>query len=199
MASMAENSPPLTLILGGARSGKSTYAEGLAARLGRHVLYVATAEALDAEMRARVASHRARRPAHWPTLEAPSQVGTALLESPEAAGADVILVDCLTLLVSNVVLSTGPDGQEPDADTAWIEVQQELDALLAAQRHLGKPLIVVSNEVGLGLVPPYALGRTYRDCLGWANQALARAAQSVILMVAGLPLDLKSLPLAPLE
>jgi len=196
---MAEQNAELVLILGGARSGKSTYAEELAARLGERVLYVATAEALDGEMQARVLSHRARRPESWQTLEAPLRVGEALEAHTPDPGADLILLDCLTLLVSNVILSGGPDAPEPEADTAWLSIQAELDALLAAHRRLAVPLIIVSNEVGLGVVPPYSLGRTYRDCLGWANQALARAADRVILMVAGLPVDAKALPLAWLD
>jgi len=199
---MVPTNPTLTLILGGARSGKSSYAETLAPKLGRPVLYVATAEALDDEMRARVAAHRASRPPEWATLEAPLQAGAALEASPTAAGAGVILLDCLTLLVSNAVLSTetgGPGDPDPDADLARAAVQAEVDALLRAQRALGAHLIVVSNEVGLGLVPPYRLGRVYRDCLGWANQALARIADRAVLMVAGLPVDLKTLPLAWLD
>ncbi len=186
----------LTLVLGGARSGKSDYAEALAAQMGSRVLYVATAEALDDEMRARVAAHQARRPSAWATLEAPLHVGEALRSCAAAAGADVLLLDCLTLLVSNVILLSGPDAPEPDPSAAWEWVQAEVESLLAASRELGANLIVVSNEVGLGVVPPYSLGRTYRDCLGWANQALARAADHVILLVAGLPVDLKDLPLA---
>ena len=193
---MASGNPELILILGGARSGKSTYAEELAAHLADRVLYVATAEALDEEMRARVIAHRARRPQGWHTLEAPLNVGQALEAQASAYGADLILLDCLTLLVSNAVLSGGPDAPKPGSEAAWVIVQAEIDALLAAHRRLGLPLIVVSNEVGMGVVPSYSLGRTYRDCLGWANQALARVADRVILMVAGLPLDAKSLPLA---
>jgi adenosylcobinamide kinase/adenosylcobinamide-phosphate guanylyltransferase len=200
---MAHTESTLTLILGGARSGKSSYAEALAPKLGRPVLYVATAEALDDEMRARVAAHRASRPPQWATLEAPLNTGAALQTSPEAAGAGVILLDCLTLLVSNVLLSTegagGPDAPELDAGLARAAVQAEVEALLQAHRALGAHLIVVSNEVGLGLVPPYRLGRVYRDCLGWANQSLARIADRAILMVAGLPVDLKALPLAWLD
>jgi adenosylcobinamide kinase/adenosylcobinamide-phosphate guanylyltransferase len=191
---IAEHS--LTLILGGARSGKSTYAEALAPKLGQRVLYVATAEALDDEMRARAAAHQASRPADWPTLEAPLAVGAALRASPEAAEADVILLECLTLLVSNVILAGGPDAPEPDVDAAWNAVQTELEGLLQAHRQLGAHLIMVSNEVGLGVVPPYNLGRTYRDCLGRANQTLARIADRTILMVAGLPVDLRAMPLA---
>lgn len=197
---MAHTESTLTLILGGARSGKSSYAEILAPKLGRPVLYVATAEALDGEMRARVASHRASRPPEWATLEAPLNTGAALQAAPEAEGAGVILLDCLTLLVSNVLLSTegadGPEASELDTDLAREAVQAEVEALLEAQRVLGAHLIVVSNEVGLGLVPPYRLGRVYRDCLGWANQELASIADRAILMIAGLPVDLKALPLA---
>lgn len=196
---MAKDSPTLTLILGGARSGKSTYAEAMASRLGPKVLYVATAEALDEEMRARLTLHRSRRPPEWPTLEAPLDVGAALLTHPDATDADAILLDCLTLLVSNVLLSGGPGAPEPDVDAAWAKIQIEVDGLLDAHHRLGIDLIVVSNEVGLGVVPAYSLGRTYRDCLGWANQALARVADRVILMVAGLPVDLKSLPLVQLD
>jgi adenosylcobinamide kinase/adenosylcobinamide-phosphate guanylyltransferase len=188
--------PELILVLGGARSGKSTYAEELAAHLADRVLYVATAEALDEEMRARVISHRARRPESWQTLEASLDVGQALEAYAAGRSVDLVMLDCLTLLVSNAILSGGPDVPEPDSEEAWTIVQAEINALLAAHRRLGLPLIIVSNEVGMGVVPPYSLGRTYRDCLGWANQALARVADRVILMVAGLPVDAKSLPLA---
>jgi adenosylcobinamide kinase / adenosylcobinamide-phosphate guanylyltransferase len=193
--------PSLTLILGGARSGKSTYAEALAGQLGERVLYVATAEALDGEMRARVAAHQARRPRAWTTLETPLDVGATLRQSPEAAEADAVLLDCLTLLVSNIVLSSSGDGEsrdlpELDLEAARSQVEAEIESLLAAHRELEVHLVIVSNEVGLGLVPPYPLGRIYRDCLGWANQALAQVADRVILMVAGLPVDLKALPLA---
>lgn len=186
----------LTLILGGVRSGKSDYAEVLASRLGQRVLYIATAEALDDEMRARVAAHRTRRPPDWHTLEVSVNVGAALQSSPEAARADVLLLDCLTMLVSNIILSDGAVDAEPDVDATWAGVQAEVEALLLAHDMLGAPLIVVSNEVGLGVVPSYKLGRIYRDCLGRANQALARVADRVIYMVAGLPVDVKALPLA---
>ena len=184
----------LILILGGARSGKSRHAEALAAQAGRRVLYVATAEAGDDEMRARITAHRARRPPEWETLEAPLDVGAALLAHPTAARADAILLDCLTLLVSNAILAGGEGTPEPEADAAWQRVQAEIEALLAAHRRLPGRFIIVSNEVGMGLVPPYPVGRTYRDCLGRANQVLARAADRVILMIAGLPMELKAAP-----
>jgi adenosylcobinamide kinase / adenosylcobinamide-phosphate guanylyltransferase len=175
----------ITLILGGARSGKSSYAEKLAAELGRAVLYIATAQAGDDEMAARIQVHQQGRPAHWRTLEAPLNVGAALAQIDFCP--QVLLLDCLTLLVSNLVLKleTRP---LPEIEQAALA---EVDALVAAQRRLNVPLLVVSNEVGLGLVPPYPLGRVYRDVLGRANQHLAARAKRVLLMVAGLPLTVK--------
>ncbi len=178
-------SPSLTLILGGARSGKSDYAEKLAAQLGQRVLYIATAEAKDSDMADRIAAHRQNRPAHWQTLETPLQVGAALTASDY--NPEVLLLDCLTLLVSNIMLT-----MEGEAQTA-IEaaVQTELEALRAVQLERGLSLVVVSNEVGLGLVPAYPLGRLYRDILGRANQRLAAQADRVLFMVAGLPMTVK--------
>jgi adenosylcobinamide kinase/adenosylcobinamide-phosphate guanylyltransferase len=175
----------LTLILGGARSGKTSYAEKLAAKWGQSVLYIATAEAQDEEMKARIQAHRLDRPPTWRTLEAPRHVGQALFELQERPA--VLLLDCLTLLVSNILLSMEAEPQ-PLIEAA---VQAEIESLLAAQNHLGLPLIIVSNEVGLGLVPPYPLGRVYRDLLGRANQQLAATANRVLFMVAGLPMIVK--------
>jgi adenosylcobinamide kinase/adenosylcobinamide-phosphate guanylyltransferase len=179
----------LTLILGGARSGKSRHALDLAAeRAGAHgrVLFVATAVAFDDEMRARIRRHRAERPEHWDTLEAPRSVGQAIQAWPESPA--VVLLDCLTLLANNVMLAL-PEPE--DADAAMAALDGEVEAVLAAYQHSQAEWIVVSNEVGLGLVPPYPLGRVYRDALGRANQRLAQAAQQVLFMVAGLPLTVK--------
>ncbi|HOG45666.1 MAG TPA: bifunctional adenosylcobinamide kinase/adenosylcobinamide-phosphate guanylyltransferase [Anaerolineae bacterium] len=178
----------LILVLGGARSGKSRWAEALAGRLGRRVLYLATAEAGDPEMAARIAHHRARRPPSWRTLEAPRRVGEALAR--EAQDADVALLDCLTLLANNILL---PLGDDPDEGEAEARLQKELDALLAAYEAGAARLIVVANEVGWGLVPSYPLGRVYRDLLGRAQQRLAAHADGVYLVVAGIPVDLKKL------
>ncbi len=177
--------PKITLILGGARSGKSDHAERLAAEWGRHVLYIATAEAGDEEMAQRIAAHRAARPAAWRTLEAPRHIGAALAKVE--ARPDVILLDCLTLLASNLLLAMESEPQ------AAIEaaLQAELEDLLAAWQRWDAPLIIVSNEVGLGLVPPYPLGRIYRDVLGRANQYLAARADRVIFMVAGIVMTVK--------
>ncbi len=180
-------SKTLTFILGGARSGKSAYAQNMALELGGpDVLYVATAQAFDDEMRSRITAHQAERPAGWRTLEAPSLIAAPLAETVRSAR--VVLLDCLTLLASNAILAVGDEPTTPAAEEA---VTREVTALLAAYRGGGATWIVVSNEVGMGLVPPYPLGRAYRDTLGRANQRLAATADRVLLMVAGLPLAVK--------
>lgn len=183
----------LTLILGGARSGKSSYAEMLAAAAAAEsgsVLYIATAEAWDEEMAARIASHKAQRPAHWWTLEAPRHPGAAaaaLLQGETPAPA-VVLLDCLTLLANNVLIALPEGASEAEATAA---LGAEVDELLAACNASTAQWIIVSNEVGLGIVPAYPLGRLYRDALGRANQKLAAAADKVVLLVAGIPLAVK--------
>ena len=178
----------LILILGGARSGKSVYAEELTTHLGGRVLYVATAAALDEEMRRRIEAHKTKRPHTWRTLEAPLGVGAAI--SATAEEDEVILLDCLTLLVSNALLEGGQEGPFDEAQT---RVRTEVEGLLEAYQTLSGSMIIVSNEVGLGLVPSYPLGRAYRDLLGWANQWLARQADEVYFMVAGIHIELKAL------
>jgi adenosylcobinamide kinase/adenosylcobinamide-phosphate guanylyltransferase len=180
-------SAKLTLILGGARSGKSAHAQKLAAAEGDHVLYVATALALDAEMAARIAAHRAARPAGWRTLEAPRQVGRAIREAGE--GFDAVIVDCLTLLASNV-LSGLPEPLE--AAAAEAALGEEVEGLVETYRQSTARWIMVSNEIGLGIVPANALARIYRDALGRAHQRLAALAETVLLMVAGIPVAIKA-------
>jgi len=188
----------LTLILGGARSGKSSYAERLATQHGGQVLYIATAQPLDGEMAERIADHQKKRPASWQTLEIPGAVG-ALLQSRMQSGtlpAGVILVDCLTLLVSNLLLAVSSGAGEDltvDEEAATALVESEITRLLEAVRAIPAEWIIVSNEVGLGLVPPYPLGRVYRDLLGRANQRLASQADQVIFMIAGIPMHLTPL------
>lgn len=176
----------LTFILGGARSGKSTYAERLARQQSGNVLYIATAQALDEEMAARIRQHRSQRPPTWQTLEAPSNVAAALRNLP-GPQPDLALLDCLTLLVSNLMLQACPADGESQAQAAEALVRAEIESLLAVIQSSPPDWIVVSNEVGMGLVPPYPLGRIYRDLLGWANQKMAASADEVLLMVAGLP------------
>ena len=178
----------LTFVLGGARSGKSVFAENLAEQLGERVLYVATAQSLDEEMRERVRKHRERRPERWRTLEAARQVGKAIRETVHPD--EVILLDCLTLLVSNATLE---GGEEASLEEAQPRVDAEIEDLLRVFQDHAAPVIVVSNEVGMGGVPLYPLGRVYQDLLGWANQQLAAEATQVYLIIAGLPVDIKQL------
>lgn len=169
---------PLTLVLGGARSGKSGYAERLARETGLARHYIATAEPFDDEMRARIARHQADRAGDgWQTHEAPRDLADALRGA--SAPDRVVLVDCLTLWLSNLMLA--------DADLG--EATAGLQAALAAAPG---PVILVSNEVGMGLVPETPLGRAFRDAQGRLNQSLARQAQQVVFVAAGLPLILKS-------
>ena len=185
----------LTLLLGGARSGKSRTAERMAKSLGERVLYVATAEAKDEEMRARIEAHRSKRPAIWRTMEVTSSVGSAIQGALVEGEVDVVLLDCLTMLLSNVMLEGLPDTEveKLDVTAARARVSAEVDALLISFRSCDVPWIIVSNEVGCGVVPATALGRSYRDLLGWANQRMAEAADSVYLMVAGLPVNVSQL------
>jgi adenosylcobinamide kinase/adenosylcobinamide-phosphate guanylyltransferase len=168
------------LLLGGARAGKSAYAQELARVESGKVLFVATAEAGDDEMRRRIEAHRISRPPSWTTIEAPRGLAGAIHSAPPA---EVVLVDCLTLLVSNVLLSDPEKGEE----TAVKEAGALMEAM---DRHPGL-FILVSNEVGLGLVPDNALGRAYRDALGRVNQLVASRVGEVYLVVAGIPLKIK--------
>jgi len=179
-----ESNPKLTFILGGARSGKSTYAQDFAQEHGGKVLYVATATAGDDEMKVRIENHRAERPAEWRTLEAPLNVGEAIERELAEHPADVILLDCMTLLATNVILQLPENASEQEAEAA---LKLEIDSLLGSIQRSRANWIIVSNEVGLGLVPPYPLGRIYRDALGRANQQLAKHSNRVIMMVAGIP------------
>ncbi len=169
--------PPVTLVLGGARSGKSRHAEALVEGRPGACVYVAAAEAGDAEMAARIEAHRARRGGRWTTIEAPLDLAAAL---GAASGPDrAVLVDCLTLWLSNL-LGAGRD------------VPDECARLLAALPGLAGPVVFVSNEVGQGIVPDNALARAFVDHAGRLHQNLAAAAQSVVLMTAGLPRDVKT-------
>lgn len=175
----------LTFIMGGARSGKSRYAQQMAEESGKTVLFVATATAGDEEMAARIRTHRASRPAGWQTLEAPLHVGQAIRQAPQTG---LILVDCLTLLASNVLMELPESTQEAEYEAA---LMVEIDDLIGAYWESAAEWVVISNEVGLGLVPPYPMGRMYRDALGKANQRLAQEAGVVYFMVAGIPLAVK--------
>jgi adenosylcobinamide kinase / adenosylcobinamide-phosphate guanylyltransferase len=170
----------VTLITGGARSGKSAYALALAQQApGTRRFFVATAEALDDEMRERIAHHRANRAAEFVTIEEPIAIADAL--SALAGRADIVVVDCLTLWVSNLLMARRSD------EDILAEARGLADAMA------GAPFasIVVTDEVGAGIVPENAMARRFRDLLGWTNQALAQTAERVVLMVAGYPLRVK--------
>jgi adenosylcobinamide kinase / adenosylcobinamide-phosphate guanylyltransferase len=178
----------LIFLLGGARSGKSTYAERWARTQSGRVLFVATAQAFDDEMHTRITAHRAERPASWDTLEAPYDLAATLDRQLKSAAYDTVLIDCLTLLVSNVLLRQPEDCDQSAVDQA---VAAEVEALLAVYPQQAATWLIVSNEVGMGVVPPTRLGRFYRDALGRANQRVAQVADEVMLLVAGLPWSLK--------
>jgi adenosylcobinamide kinase/adenosylcobinamide-phosphate guanylyltransferase len=168
--------PRLTLVLGGARSGKSGYAERLVEAAAAWGTYIATAEPLDAEMAARIAAHRTRRGRFWHTVEAPMFLTDAIVA--ETRSERPVLVDCLTLWLSNLIMA------EARLDEAFA-------TLRAVLRDATGPIVLVANEVGLGLVPETPLGRDFRDAAGWLNQDIAALADRVVFVAAGLPLVLK--------
>ena len=174
------------LILGGARSGKSSHAQRLAEESGKSVTFIATAQALDEEMRRRIQKHRDARPAHWETLEIPVDVAAHVRQIK----SEVVILDCVTLLVNNLMMQFVKDDVVEEAPFLQA-VQEDINELLASIPAKGQHWMIISNEVGLGLVPAYQMGRVYRDGLGWANQRLARAADEVIFMVAGIPTVIK--------
>lgn len=178
----------LILVLGGARSGKSRYAETRAREIGdEEVLYVATAEIKDDEMAERVQKHRERRPTRWRTLENTTNLGSQI--KIHAGATRVVLVDCLSLLVARPFMAPGiADPFDPALEES---VRQEILDLIRCADDLEATTIVVSNEVGMGVVPPHQLGRAYRDVLGRANQLVAAHADEVHLLVAGIPLTIK--------
>jgi adenosylcobinamide kinase/adenosylcobinamide-phosphate guanylyltransferase/adenosylcobyric acid synthase len=190
----------IILVTGGARAGKSRWAEREATRLGGDdVAFVATAEAGDDEMARRIAAHRAERSTEWTTVEAPIRVPRAVRDAP----CPVVILDCLTLWVSNLLVRDG--GAEEREDRIAVEtgqggreeadlgdgIRHRVEALLEVARRREGTLIVVTNEVGLGVVPDNRLARAYRDLLGWANACVAREADRVVLLVAGIPIVIR--------
>ncbi|MGL4608466.1 MAG: bifunctional adenosylcobinamide kinase/adenosylcobinamide-phosphate guanylyltransferase, partial [Trueperaceae bacterium] len=171
------------LITGGARSGKSSYAEAVAKHFSDDVLYIATLQPSDDEMQRRIARHRAQRPPQWRTME----VKLELPQTLQTASENIVLMDCLSGFVSNVLLEYEPLGEE-DAIEKVLEVITELITLLQTTT---KTVIIVTNEVGYGVVPPYPLGRWFRDALGLANGRVAKCADAVALVVVGIPQTLK--------
>ena len=180
-----ESGRRIVLLLGGVRSGKSRYAQELALR-GQHVAFLATAEAGDDEMRLRIERHRSERPANWTTFEVPIAIEDALQQC--GGQFDTVLIDCLTVWTANLMEHYG---QDPDL------VLAHADRLAGLLRRTAATVILVSNEVGSGIVPDNEMARNYRDLLGGINQRVAAAADEIILMVAGYPLMVKQPTGAP--
>ena len=178
----------LTFILGGARSGKSTYALKQAHTLGKPVTFIATATAGDEEMRQRIARHQAERPDNWQTIEAPTGIASAVHQAGELN--PVVILDCVTLLVSNLLMAF-PDPETVSLDDYMSAIETEINPLLQTIKASAADWFIISNEVGLGLVPPYKMGRDYRDGLGRANQRIAAQSDHVYFLVAGLPMTVK--------
>jgi adenosylcobinamide kinase/adenosylcobinamide-phosphate guanylyltransferase len=176
----------ITLILGGARSGKSSYAMQLAEATRNPVTFIATAQAYDDEMSARIQKHKAERPASWQTLELPLHIASNVSQIK----SEVVILDCVTLWVTNLLMQFVKDDLV-DESPFMQAARNETESLLSAIREAGQEWLIVSNEVGLGLVPPYQMGRVYRDVLGWVNQRLAQEADTVFFMVAGIPMTVK--------
>jgi len=167
----------LIFVTGGARSGKSVFAQKLANRLNKKVTYIATAQARDKEMELRIKIHRKNRPAHWKTVEMEKNITEVL--SRVAEKSEVILLDCLTLLISNLLLS----GEK--------KILKEIRRLVDEVKRAKATVLIVSNEVGMGIVPNNNLARRFRDIAGRANQIVAQAADEVYLVVSGIPVKVK--------
>ena len=179
-----------TLIIGGARSGKSHFAQELAMKSAQPVLFVATAEAGDEEMRQRIEEHQKARPAGWETLEVSTRIGSQIRQ--KIGKAQTVIVDFITLLVNNIFNQYyDPTTEQIDSPLIEKEVMAEIDELVDCINQVKANFIIVTNEVGLGLVPADKMSRLYRDLLGRANQILAQRADEVLLMVAGIPVPVK--------
>lgn len=182
------------LVVGGARSGKSTYAEKVVKTLSEKVLYIATAVVTDVDMQARIEKHKAQRPAYWPTLER-YKAFHALDSIPDFLNSEVILLDCLTIMMTNLMFDEADVDYENISHERLSAIEQnildEVKALIHQVRVYDKSLVLVSNEVGLGLVPPYKLGNYFRDISGRINQYVAELSDEVTFIAVGLPLKLK--------
>lgn len=189
-----KNSGRLVLVTGGVRSGKSLFAEHLAATLGHKVLYLATSEIRDQEMALRVKAHQDRRPSNWSTIEEPIKIKEVI----SAIGQEyqVVLVDCLTLYISNLMAKNGLM-QENDNNDLTVQPEQEsiitheIEQLCSVAKETCVTTLIVTNEVGWGIVPSYPLGRLFRDLVGQCNQIVAAHSDEVFLLVAGLPIKIK--------
>ncbi len=190
----------IILVIGGARSGKSKFAEDLARELGGQVTYIATAEASDREMKERIAKHQSARPAAWKTVEAPDDLVRGLRFSLQS---DVIIIDCLTVYINNLLfreIGSVAETDNPSIDPRLEdEIQGKITALIQSAKETQKVIIMVSNEVGMGLVPVYNLGRLFRDITGRMNRMIAEAALKVFWVNCGMAVELKTLAKTPAQ
>lgn len=178
----------ILLVTGGARSGKSLFAEKKTQQLGKSIAYIATAEPLDEEMRTRIRKHQARRPPSWALWEAPRQGAQAILEAGKTH--DVLLFDCLTVYLSNLLCA---QGDKVNDEVFLQRTEAETQTLLTACRQVRATTIFVTDEVGNGIVPMNPLARLYRDAAGWMNQRVAQAAEAVYLVTCGLAVNIKKI------
>lgn len=182
----------LILVTGGARSGKSTFAEETAKQCGQNVLYVATSKPIDDEMIQRIAKHRERRPSEWETLEEYKDLDLAIAKHLD--GKDAVLLDCITIMVTNLMLEKNYDWDSLTRDAVeQIEssIQHQIERLISLSKMSEATFILVTNEIGLGIVPATALSRDFRDIAGRMNQIIARAANEVYFCVSGIPMKIK--------
>jgi len=178
----------LIFIIGGARSGKSTFAQQLAQKTSKNVVYIATAESLDEEMEKRIRNHQKIRPTEWATIEAPLNIREKYIKANEAY--EVVIIDCLTLLVSNILMVTS-ENEQPGETKAYEKLLKEFSEIMQTIHESDALWIIVSNEVGLGIVPGDLSSRIYRDLLGKLNQWMAAQAEEVYFMVAGIPVPIQ--------
>lgn len=182
----------LILITGGARSGKSTFAESMAKAQGDGVLYVATAKQIDEEMKQRIEKHRERRPASWETFEGYKNLDVQLYD--RIGNKSAVLLDCITIMVTNLMLEEAFDWDalsREKVEEIEYDIQHQIERLISLSKMSEVPFILVTNEVGLGIVPPSAMGRDFRDIAGRINQLLAKAADEVYFCVSGIPMKIK--------
>jgi adenosylcobinamide kinase/adenosylcobinamide-phosphate guanylyltransferase len=182
----------LVLVTGGARSGKSTFAEEMAKKVGNNILYVATSIPFDDEMKLRIKKHREHRPSSWETVEAYKDMDIHLED--KIKGKDGVILDCLTIMITNIMLERYEDWDNisaEEADEVEKHVKSEIDKLLGVIKKCTIPFIAVTNETGMGVVPWNKVGRAFRDIAGRTNQIMARAAQEVYLCISGIPVRIK--------
>ena len=182
----------LILITGGARSGKSTFAEEKAKEFGNNVLYVATSKPIDDEMKQRIAKHRAQRPAEWETLEEYKNLDIAIADI--ISKKDAILIDCVTIMITNLMLDECFDWDgltRQRVEEIEQLIQHQIERLISVSKMSELPFVLVTNEIGLGVVPPSTMGRDFRDIAGRMNQILAKVADEVYFCVSGIPMKIK--------